>query len=548
MYSTQLLDMSQTAVTPYNQSNNQIFNPKQISGCSLWLDATDSSTISTTGNSVTQWRDKSGNTGRDATAVSNPQLSAINGVQAMNMTTASYFTGAVSITTTTLTCFAVANTTRTLPNAGVDQRLVSLANTTNADFGRVDGTIALFNQGSSSGIAVWRTPGLIGLTPITTNTPFMAVSQYTGTNGFIWGNGTAGSTTGTASSGSFAITKYGIGNQANPTAEYWVGTIGEVILYNTSLTTAQRQQVEGYLAWKWGTQRSLPTTHPYYNNAYLANSYPISYFPPRLTPTSVVPTVPGFTIPTTIRQYVFNPRSITGAALWLDAADANTVLRTGSTVTQWNDKSGNGNNAIQLTASNMPTYLNIPAISQNAIYFPSNSTNLTTIKNNSTTGNSSRTIFVITYLPNSSSILRIGTGTHATNTPPSAFGIDQSPPTTRLFAPYVYTGSDNVLSVSLTGIQCIYAYYDSSVSQIGGGYGFTTFTTKNTTLNTTATPWYFGLRPDNSGSATSYVCEVIQYNNILTTAQRQQVEGYLAWKWGLQSNLPANHPFKLFPP
>jgi hypothetical protein len=26
------------------------------------------------------------------------------------------------------------------------------------------------------------------------------------------------------------------------------------------------------------------------------------------------------------------------------------------------------------------------------------------------------------------------------------------------------------------------------------------------------------------------------------------VEGYLAWKWGLQGNLPPNHPYKLFPP
>jgi hypothetical protein len=29
---------------------------------------------------------------------------------------------------------------------------------------------------------------------------------------------------------------------------------------------------------------------------------------------------------------------------------------------------------------------------------------------------------------------------------------------------------------------------------------------------------------------------------------RQQTEGYLAWKWGLQANLPASHPFKNAPP
>ena len=25
---------------------------------------------------------------------------------------------------------------------------------------------------------------------------------------------------------------------------------------------------------------------------------------------------------------------------------------------------------------------------------------------------------------------------------------------------------------------------------------------------------------------------------------RQQLEGYLAWKWGLEANLPVDHPYK----
>ncbi len=41
-------------------------------------------------------------------------------------------------------------------------------------------------------------------------------------------------------------------------------------------------------------------------------------------------------------------------ALWLDAADAGTITLNGSTVSQWNDKSGNGRNATQSTAANQP--------------------------------------------------------------------------------------------------------------------------------------------------------------------------------------------------
>ena len=38
--------------------------------------------------------------------------------------------------------------------------------------------------------------------------------------------------------------------------------------------------------------------------------------------------------------------------------------------------------------------------------------------------------------------------------------------------------------------------------------------------------------------------EIVLYNVVLTTTNIQKIEGYLAWKWGLQANLPANHPYK----
>jgi hypothetical protein len=37
--------------------------------------------------------------------------------------------------------------------------------------------------------------------------------------------------------------------------------------------------------------------------------------------------------------------------------------------------------------------------------------------------------------------------------------------------------------------------------------------------------------------------EFIYYNRILSTTEIQQVEGYLGWKWGLQTNLPNTHPY-----
>ena len=37
------------------------FDPRIIPGCTLWLDAADSNTISRTGTLISQWRDKSNN-------------------------------------------------------------------------------------------------------------------------------------------------------------------------------------------------------------------------------------------------------------------------------------------------------------------------------------------------------------------------------------------------------------------------------------------------------------------------------------------------------
>jgi hypothetical protein len=43
----------------------------------------------------------------------------------------------------------------------------------------------------------------------------------------------------------------------------YIGAIQEVLYYSGSLSTAQRQTIEGYLAWKWGQQASLPGDHLY---------------------------------------------------------------------------------------------------------------------------------------------------------------------------------------------------------------------------------------------------------------------------------------------
>lgn len=65
--------------------------------------------------------------------------------------------------------------------------------------------------------------------------------------------------------------------------------------------------------------------------------------------------------PRTLRPYrkasaatSFSPASIPGLALWLDGSDSSTFTLNGSTISQWNDKSGNGRHFSQSTASLQP--------------------------------------------------------------------------------------------------------------------------------------------------------------------------------------------------
>ena len=71
-----------------------------------------------------------------------------------------------------------------------------------------------------------------------------------------------------------------------------------------------------------------------------------------------------------------------------------------------------------------------------------------------------------------------------------------------------------------------------------------------TTSNTTAalSTSYLASDANNSWRFQGEIGEVVILQNKPTTGNRQNVEGYLAWKWGLVSSLPSGHPYKAAPP
>jgi hypothetical protein len=44
-------------------------------------------------------------------------------------------------------------------------------------------------------------------------------------------------------------------------------SVGEILVFYTNISTADRQRIEGYLAWKWGLQANLPSEHPFKTRA-----------------------------------------------------------------------------------------------------------------------------------------------------------------------------------------------------------------------------------------------------------------------------------------
>ena len=241
------------------------FAPSDIDGLSLWLDAFDTSTITISGSNLIGWRDKSSS----ARALTPSSLTAFQYANTFNGSLPSVFgpnTGGganiASIAGFTLnnpaTIFAVFRNTNQsrfpyIFGIGTSNRAYAYSN------GSSPGRLHV-----AAGLGGDKPTGLLSTTnqifTMTTGASSTLVYQNGGVNGA--GSTVSPSTTITLNGASVTDTLI-IGGSAE--IEQWTGNFCEFIIYNSALSTAQRQQIEGYLAWKWGLQASLPSNHPYFN-------------------------------------------------------------------------------------------------------------------------------------------------------------------------------------------------------------------------------------------------------------------------------------------
>ena len=92
-----------------------------------------------------------------------------------------------------------------------------------------------------------------------------------------------------------------------------------------------------------------------------------------------------------------------------------------------------------------------------------------------------------------------------------------------------------------------YLRTNGTFAYVNGVVNSTPVTEVAASPETSTTNTYFGTI-DTGFSGSVAFQEILIYTTDMSELQRQALEGYLAWKWGLQGNLPSTHPFKLFPP
>lgn len=279
------------------------FNPQSISSLILWLDASDPASLVTNGTSVIQWRDKS--IFRNHTAFSSttaPLLSSINSLSSVYFNsrsgTSQYFQGPLSTLyqssfpgyqpyISTFFLFAVATMTSTTTR-GVDRSFIQIGSNSTLVAGLIlyqakdiQSTIGQYSVAAgladsniryvSSQVSSYNRPFQMMTSMIQNYTPRTQITLPTLMSLSINGEYPSVNFMDDITYNTNAI-QYSIGGNLIGAASAntcWDGHIAEVLLYNprvstlSTITMNQIQQIQGYLAAKWGLQDDLMISHPY---------------------------------------------------------------------------------------------------------------------------------------------------------------------------------------------------------------------------------------------------------------------------------------------
>jgi len=516
--------------TPYG------FNPSLTSGLVLWLDASDTASVIQSGATITQWIDKS-TSALTATAVNNPTLVANiqNGFPGISFDgSTQYFNlgNNLNMGTNQLYIFVVSKFNSTADGAIIGKSLYG-SQAARYSLVRSGGTMVPLVEGSGGAV------NNSGLNSDTSTSARLLNMVWDRSNIYLYQNGSSVFSVGLSDSSnltngdSLLIGAYQNGSGGTPPVAglYMNGYIHEILMYSTStaspLGEITRQQIESYLAQKWGL--TLGAGHPgltstVYRSTYLKNS---------AVKRNIATMTPFYT--------GFSPRQIAGCSLWLDGADpagTGTPPANGASIATWVDKSGLGQTITQATTANQALYTSGGGLTfTSGMQYPLNTSVFMTMFS------VEYTIFVVEKRAVSGLGFFIGNtaggggplylGYNGTTvmrfTTASIVDLDYTVP--------AYSGSDATEPIRIWACR----WFGSSVNSRDIG------------LNGQLSPLTqaFNQAPSFSGNQSIGGClygnyvgkmyEMIIFNKAISDSAKQQVESYLAQKWGLVSSLPGGH-------
>jgi hypothetical protein len=234
-------------------SNRQYgFTPKDISGCVWWLRADD---VTVKQGGVSEINDKSGN-GHIVTQSTNSlraplisSVAAFNNKPVIRFSDAQWYEKIGGITlpysSNPMTAFMVGSIS-TIPDAGPNGFFSYFTNTT--------GTLHAYARIQATGnfrVAIESTPVDTSLSASPANSAHIFAYTFTQGSLLTYRDGIAGATgtpSGFLSAGATPLLRVGTTDGATtPTSSFYGGDIAEIIVYNSVLSTENRQKVEQYL-------------------------------------------------------------------------------------------------------------------------------------------------------------------------------------------------------------------------------------------------------------------------------------------------------------
>lgn len=243
---------------------------------------------------------------------------------------------------------------------------------------------------------------------------------------------------------------------------------------------------------------------------------------------------------------LWTPSAI-ATALWLDADSPSTITLNGSTVSQWSDKSGNGRHATQATATNQPTYVSSAINAKPALSFDGTNDFLNLTDGTVPTGNTNYSMFVVQRINVMADMMIFGRVGGAGGSGSACYlGVIGSNVFGNWWAGTGVglggaAGENNMYSV-------VYDNATSTLSSVRNGLFLENFVVPFVRNSLAAQQSIGGDIVNNNRYGNIAFSEAIVLHSTASVATRQTIEGYLAWKWGLEANLPSDHPYKLSPP